>query len=196
MAAALALAGTLSFDTVLSGPLAKTAIAIWFLSSIFHYTVVRAAYEASDFLQLFTISALSLGTLAPALFDLRRTTILIAIGALMSYEIAGLAKAFSPVWGSGKALKSILGADTFGMPRIALTRAFARAAKPIEWIVTTLECTFFLAIALPPSFGLIILALGGLMHISIAMIMGLNVFQWSYVACYAPIYYLNLTIHS
>jgi hypothetical protein len=111
--------------------------------------------------------------------------VLIAGQAILSYVTAGVAKAISPTWRQGEALPLILRTATYG------THQFARwcadrtgVARALCWATILFEVLFPFAVLAPMPIFIAALASGVLFHTGIAMLMGLNVFTWAFVATY------------
>ncbi|MFT5254472.1 MAG: hypothetical protein ACI87N_003544 [Flavobacteriales bacterium] len=119
----------------------------------------------------------------------------IAIQLLLSYFVAGIAKLVSNSWRSGSAIKGILSTNTYGskFTRDILTKK-NRINKAICWMVILIEIAFPVIIFIPHEYIFYFLGLGFILHLSIAIIMGLNDFIWGFIAAYPFLYYVCLNI--
>lgn len=110
--------------------------------------------------------------------------------SMLSYFIAGLAKVVSPPWREGTAIAGIINTESFG------NRAFAQIlinrpliSKMICWWIIFFEFVspFFIFIGIH---GTLFFILSGIVfHLSIAIIMRLNSFFWTFVATYPALIY-------
>jgi len=109
---------------------------------------------------------------------------------LLSYVAAGVAKLMSPIWRSGAAVELVLGTATYGSP-MARALASRRGVSAIaSWATMVFEagCPLFLLLGYS---GAVLLCVGGaFFHLSVATLMGLNLFVWAFLACYPPLIYL------
>jgi hypothetical protein len=121
----------------------------------------------------------------------------VAAQACLSYFVSGVAKLISPLWRSGDALPRILSTTAYGSAaayRIAqqnptLTRVLCKAT-------VLLEVLFPVLLILPKELFFAFLVWGVLFHLSLAFLMGLNTFFWSFVATYPAIYFVWTLLHS
>ena len=100
-------------------------------------------------------------------------------------------KAAAPAWRSGRAMIAIASTHTYG--GAALGRLLGRRpalAKAACWSVIAWECSFPLALVVPTTARLAILASGVAFHLSIAFMMRLNGFVWAFAATYAAIWWV------
>lgn len=115
----------------------------------------------------------------------------IAAQFVIAYWTSGIAKAISPVWRGGAAVPRIMATTGYGYPplgRFLQTRP--RLSKALCWSVIAVECLAPLLVLGGPKGAavLVILAVG--LHGSIALLMGLNCFFWSFMACTPAVCYL------
>lgn len=119
----------------------------------------------------------------------------IAIQLSLSYTVAGIAKLVSKQWRSGKAIEGILSTYTYGtnFTRNILTKNIV-LCKIICWSTILIEIFFPLCLLFSPDITLYCIGFGLLFHLSIAIVMGLNDFVWSFAAAYPAFYFLSLQI--
>jgi len=111
--------------------------------------------------------------------------VFIAAQAALSYLTAGVAKARSAVWRSGRAIPLIVDTDTYGWPWVAGMLAGRPAlARSACWTVIVFECLFAGALVAPEPVRLAALAVGLAFHLGCALVMGLNTFVWAFAATY------------
>jgi hypothetical protein len=121
--------------------------------------------------------------------------VFIAGQLLLSYEVSGLAKLISKEWRSGVAIQGILSTYTYGtrFTRNIFCRSL-RLSQAIAWSVILLECLLPFSVLGNQTVFLTGVALGLAMHLSIAVVMGLNDFVWSFAAAYPSLFYLYLEV--
>jgi hypothetical protein len=159
---------------------------------------VRSPYGLDGAFQMTIVIlvAFSLGEIGQALgsrhaLDLAVGTV--ALQLALSYAIAGFAKAVSPMWWEGRALRGIMLTQTYGAPglfgRIATSDALWRL--PSRFIIA-FELVLGCFPLLPTSAAVAVLAVGVAFHAGNAAVMGLNDFLVSFLAAYPAAIYLIL----
>jgi hypothetical protein len=121
----------------------------------------------------------------------------VAAQACLSYFASGVAKLISPLWRSGDALPRILSTTAYGSAAayrlsqrsLSLTRMLCKAT-------VLLEVLFPVLLVLPKELFFAFLVWGIMFHLSIAFLMGLNTFFWSFIATYPAIYFVWTLLHS
>lgn len=110
---------------------------------------------------------------------------------LLSYAVAGAAKAVSPQWRSGQAIPQITSMLTYGTPRLGAWLSRHRLVGLwLCWAVIVFECGAAVLIVAGTPGAMAIIAGGVLFHASIAAIMGLNGFLWSFAAAYPALLFV------
>ena len=119
--------------------------------------------------------------------------VFIAAQSVLSYVVAGVAKALSPKWRSGIALREIFNTRSYGQESIArsLNAAPSSVNVMLCWFVILAEINFALLFVLPAQWCLLILGLGVMFHVINAIVMGLNTFVWSFLATYPCVLFVN-----
>lgn len=121
----------------------------------------------------------------------------VALQLLLSYSVAGIAKAVSPAWRSGSAMPNIMSTVGFGLPPLgAFLHRHPRLALAACWSVIVLECAALPAILLGTPAALAIIGIGLCFHLSVAVLMGLNGFLWSFAAAYPALLLLAHAVES
>jgi hypothetical protein len=134
---------------------------------------------------------------------LAKTDCLLFIGlqVLLAYLTAGVVKVKSSAWRSGTALGNILQGARFRNEKVShMVRKYPLLAKIVCWSIFTGECLFPLLVLTGTQSCLLVLVAGILFHLTIALVMGLNSFFWSFVATYPAVLFLantfQIAIHS
>lgn len=100
----------------------------------------------------------------------------VAIQLVLSYFVAGLAKAFNPQWRNGEALSYFFSQSGFQISH--------RTSICLSWILMAIECLFPLAFFAPTLFVVTALAF----HIANVYIFGLNRFFFAWLAAYPALF--------
>lgn len=115
--------------------------------------------------------------------------VFLAAQVALAYFTAGVAKAVSATWRSGRAMTAILSTEGYG------TRAFGDLLsghpgldRTICAAVIAWEMTFPLVFVLPTPGMVAYLAVGVAFHVGCALVMGLNRFVWSFCGCYPSVW--------
>lgn len=112
--------------------------------------------------------------------------------AVLSYGAAGFAKLASPVWRGGQASQLIFRTATYSFDGLAhLLAASPRLSWVLSWTTIAFECLFPLVLIAPQPVALSFLAAGVVFHLLNAVVMGLNVFFWAFLATYPAIMLLR-----
>jgi hypothetical protein len=120
----------------------------------------------------------------------------IALQVVVAYVTSGWAKLLSAPWRSGRALTGIMGTAIYGHPRVhALLARRPRVAWLASWATILFESSFFIVL-ITGRFEVTagFLAVSGLFHLTVAMVMGLNLFFWSFVATYPALLFCTSAI--
>jgi hypothetical protein len=151
--------------------------------------------DGSDQMLLVVCSGLTVALLVPERASQAIALDYIAAQLLLSYAVAGIAKAASPTWRSGRALPGILSTIGYGIPRLGkLLDENPQLARILCWSVILFECTAPLLILVGTPGAIVVVAAGILFHLSISYIMGLNIFPWSFGAAYPALLWLAHSI--
>lgn len=120
----------------------------------------------------------------------------IAAQAVLAYTTSGVAKALSHEWRTGRAIPGILATVGHGYPPIGAVFLRSRAiAIASSWFVIIYESAFLLALTGPVP-AMIAISLGIVLHLSIAAVMGLNLFTFAFLATYPSIYWLSWVLRN
>jgi hypothetical protein len=153
--------------------------------------------EGADQMAEVVLGGVAIGSFFPSSsFVAAASLCFIAAQSCLAYSVSGVAKAVSPIWRSGAALASIMNTRAFGQRWLGswLMRN-RRWSRLLSWTVILAECSFPVAVIAPPWLAAAILVWGALFHVYCALVMGLNTFVWSFVACYPAILYSRGVLH-
>lgn len=183
----LALAAT-SYGT----PAYRIAASVLIVVNVAFYYRQAFGLDGADqmsFLILVTVFFCSIVTSDPKLREVG--VWFIALQLALSYFVAGAAKLVSKEWRSGIAISGILSTYTYGtrFTRKLLTNSRVLCIL-ICWGVIVTEMVIPFGLLLEPTGVAVALGVGLAMHVSIAIIMGLNDFVWGFAAAYPSFYYI------
>jgi hypothetical protein len=173
---------------------AGVAAALILLARMLLYMRNQLGLDGSDQMMLVVCTGVAVALLVPDHGAQVVALDYMAAQLLLSYAVAGIAKAISPSWRSGRAIPGIMSTIGYGSPPVG---AFLKRHQPLAlaacWSVIVFECSAPLLILFGTPGALVIIAVGLGFHVSIALLMGLNNFLWSFGATYPA---LLLLAHS
>jgi hypothetical protein len=153
--------------------------------------------DGADQMTLVVASGVAVALLVPDSDAATIALYYVAAQLLLSYAVAGIAKAISPSWRSGRAVPGILSTVGHGSPSVgAWLRGHPQLSRLACWSVILFECSAPLLILLGVPGALAIITFGLGFHLSIALLMGLNNFLWSFAATYPALLLLAQGIDS
>ncbi|HTA14053.1 MAG TPA: hypothetical protein VK781_04265 [Solirubrobacteraceae bacterium] len=159
------------------------------------YVRNQLGLDGADQMTLVVCTGLSVALLVPDYGAQLLAIDYVAAQLLLSYAVAGIAKAVSPVWRSGRAVPGIMSTIGYGSPAVGgFLKRNPTLAKAACWSVILFECSAPLMILLGTPGALVIVAVGLGFHVSIAVLMGLNNFVWSFGAAYPALFLLAHSI--
>ncbi|AVH55861.1 MULTISPECIES: hypothetical protein [Streptomyces] len=106
---------------------------------------------------------------------------------LLSYIVAGVAKAASPTWRSGRAVALIVRTQGYGVRGARELLSVPLISAAACWATIAFELgapVLFALTALTAPALVVLIASGILFHLSIALVMGLPSFIWSFLGTY------------
>jgi hypothetical protein len=151
--------------------------------------------DGSDQMTLVVLCACMLGRIGGDPASLRAAVSFLAAELVLSYVVAGLAKACSSYWRSGEAFTIIAQTRMYGQPLVArLMRARPSLGRAAGYNVLAWESVCFVALTAPPPVVVALLAVGLGFHLGCAFVMGLNRFVWAFAAGYPALLCTNTAI--
>lgn len=173
---------------------AGVAVALILFARMLLYLRNQLGLDGSDQMMLVVSTGVAVALLVPDYGAQVLALDYMAAQLLLSYAVAGVAKAISPSWRSGKAIPGIMSTIGYGSPPVgAFLKRNPMLARASCWSVIVFECSALFLILLGTPGALVIIVVGLGFHISIALLMGLNNFLWSFGATYPA---LLLLAHS
>lgn len=170
-----------------------TVVAVAMMLAVQMLFALRNQYglDGSDQMTLIVLSALLIYDLHPTAAMLTIVFGFLTAQLFASYLTSGIAKAISPVWRSGAAIVGILNTDSYGARFVSGFLSKHRwAARAVCWGVLGYECGGPLVALIDPRATLGFIVVGTVLHLSIGVCMGLNVFFWSFTSTYPAVYYI------
>jgi len=116
----------------------------------------------------------------------------IAAQSCLSYGIAGVAKAISPVWRDGSAVRDIFRTKMFGHKlAFSVLRERPKMARALGQLTIVGETLFPLVLVAPKPIARALIGVGASFHLGNAVFMGLNRFVWAFLGTYPAIVYCS-----
>ena len=144
--------------------------------------------DGSDQMMLVVLLTCLLGRIGGSADATRAAVTFLAAELTLAYLVAGLAKAFSPYWQSGKAFAMIAQTRMYGHPVAArIVRSHPVAGHAATYAVICGESFFLLALTSPPPILIAVLIAAAGFHVGCAVVMGLNRFLWTFAAGYPAV---------
>lgn len=166
-------------------------IGILLIKLLSHLRSVHGGLDGSDQMQIVVFGSLSVFYVMPGIAAKTIALWFIAAQAMLSYLAAGLAKLASPVWRGGEAMAGIMSTDHFGNERIGhWLRDRHDIATVACWLVIAFECIAPLLVFAGPIPALVFLCCALTFHLTVAAIMGLNTFVWSFGSTFPAVWFL------
>lgn len=156
-------------------------------------TLVRSGYGAdgSDQMNIVMLTGLTLAGLFPKEDSGQLMALwFVTLQLVLSYTIAGVAKAYGAPWRDGSGIVGILSTHSYGSPLLnRVLHQHRWLALTSSWSVIIFESTFWMVLFLPQPGVATYLLLGLVFHISISIFMGLNTFLFAFLATYPIAWY-------
>jgi len=120
----------------------------------------------------------------------------ISCQSALSYATSGFLKLLKPDWRNGIYLAKILSTTSFGNPILKkILDAWPFGYRLLSLQLIFLEMALGVIFFFPLSVCLPLLAIGVLLHASIAFLMGFNTFFWTFVATYPCLFFICQKLH-
>jgi hypothetical protein len=169
----------------------KCCAILLLVTTFLHHLRMPIGTDGSDHMNtiVLTTATITLFFNRPAVYTIGST--FIALQLILSYLVAGIAKAISKEWRSGQSTSGILSTWTYGFPPIGeFLASRARLTRFTDWCVIVFELSFPICLLWPGRGTLLFITLGILFHFSNALVMGLNTFFWAFASGYPPMLFL------
>lgn len=119
----------------------------------------------------------------------------ISIYIVISYFLTGYNKLFSIFWRKGTAITQVLSTETFGSFYLfKLMLKYKRLSFIMSWMLIIFQLLFIISIPFPDLL-IVFLIMGITFHLSLAIIMKLYNFLFSFLATYPILYFSSLTLN-
>ena len=162
--------------------------ALVLVSRMLMYARNQIGIDGSDQMFLVIFTAGLIGWLGADTDVIDIAVIYIACQLILAYLIAGVAKAWSPIWRNGRALGALLDTIGLGRPRLAAVLQRHEAVSVSAcWCVIVFECLGPALVLVGVRGAWCFIVVSGLFHVGIACIMGLNSFVWAFGATYPAV---------
>jgi hypothetical protein len=153
--------------------------------------------EGADQMLMIVLAAMGLYAISPESVAGRVVVWFLAAEVMLAYLTAGAIKLRTAAWRSGDAIQSVMGTTLFGTPVLAEAVAHTRwPSLVLCWMVMAFECLFPILVFCGPEVCAATLLAGVVMHASIAMLQGLNVFFWAFVSTYPAVWITARDVHA
>jgi hypothetical protein len=167
---------------------------LWALACVVTIQVVynfrnRPALIGADQMQVIVLAACLLQALFPDAMATYVCAAFVFMQLMLAYLTSGLAKAVSPIWREGTAIRQIARSESLGLR--GLHRCIVRypaLAPMLCWTTIVFEVAFPWLMLGGTQTALVFFVSGVMFHLAVATIMGLDAFLWPYIAAY-PIAY-------
>ena len=114
----------------------------------------------------------------------------IAFQMIVAYSTPGWFRIFDSSWHNGTKILGVMRTESFGRESVwKLLSRNPRFTRFVSSSIAIWEALFVLYLLLPPEFLLLSLAIGIVFHYTNAVVMGLNIFIWSFIGSYPSIFY-------
>ena len=121
----------------------------------------------------------------------------IAFQMIVAYSTPGWFRTFDNDWHNGTKILGVMRTETFGRDGVwNLLRNNPRFTKLVSSSIAIWETLFILYFLLPPEILLVALLIGVIFHYTNAVVMGLNIFIWSFIESYPAVFYASQEIRS
>lgn len=173
-------------------------VLITLMSLVLYYRIMGIINGANHKYNLIFIS-ISLAILLRTEYSLHASLIFISICTLLCYFTAGIYKIFERKWRNGEYLLEILNTTIFSSDyvknKINTNPKYSNISKYASIVFITWEISSIIAIFSPQFFFIPYLLLGVIFHLTVAKLMGLNTFLWSYVASYPAVIFTYIELN-
>jgi hypothetical protein len=188
-AAGVLVAAAIVREPALAGPAGLAALAILAARMLLHLRN-QFGLDGSNHMILVTSTVIAVVLLVPDPQARALGLCYLTAQLVLAYATAGSAKAISPAWRSGRAIPTITSTMTWGIPRLGgFLERHPALGRLLCWSVIIFECSVPLLVLAGTPGAMTIIAGGVAFHVSVAVVMGLNTFLWSFASAYPALLY-------
>lgn len=169
-------------------------LAVLFIINVFHIFRMPLGRTGAEDMSHSVILALLIGSLGSST-GMTFALIFIAMHSCLAYLTAGAAKLIMPEWRDGSYMRGMICTRYWG--NRALAAWMLRRPVLIKACALTVfigEMVFPLIVIAPWPLAITGLAVAAAFHIAVAVILGLNLFLFAFVATYPAVLFLNLMV--
>jgi hypothetical protein len=160
---------------------------------LFVVSHIRTPYggDGADQMLVIVLAGVALGWLLPEGGLAQKLALwFVTLQLVLSYGVAGVAKAVSRPWWNGTGLTGIFSTHSYGSPRFsAMAYRWPALVIAMSWSVILFEASFPMALFAPKEVVALLLVTGALFHLGTAFIMSLNTFLFAFLAAYPIAWY-------
>lgn len=123
----------------------------------------------------------------------------VTLQLVLSYGVAGVAKAVSRAWWDGTGLAGVFSTHSYGSPRFsAIATRWPALIMAMSWSVILFEVGFPATLFAPHPLAALFFLVGALFHLGTAVVMSLNTFLFAFLAAYPIAWYclIGVPLHS
>jgi hypothetical protein len=154
---------------------------------------VRTPYggDGADQMIVIVLAGVGLGWLLPEGGLAQKLALwFVTLQLVLSYGVAGVAKAVSRKWWDGTGLTGIFSTYSYGSPRFsAVANRWPALMIAMSWSVILFEAGFPAALFAPKELVALFFLVGALFHLGTAVLMSLNTFLFAFLAAYPIAWY-------
>lgn len=147
--------------------------------------------DGSDHMHTIVWSGLLLFLASPSASIKDLALAFIAAQLLLSYLTSGIAKLLSPIWRDGRAVGLIVRTESYGHKNAYGLIERLHLSGPLSRGTMMLEVIGPLLVLMGPRTTIVFICCGVMFHLGSAIIMGLNSFVWSFIACFPAVLYIS-----
>lgn len=167
-------------------------LSLFILGSLINFRNGPFGAETQNRFGLVIIGALLLYFVVPTALIAKAVLWFLALQACLSYFTAGFSKLSNAGWRKGYGLFNVVNSAnllTFKKYALFLNR-YPSIGKITTWATLVMECLFPLVLIAGRQFVLVFLIWGLIFHLSIAILLRINLFFWVWIATYPAIFFI------
>jgi hypothetical protein len=145
----------------------------------------RTALIGADQMHVIVLAGCLIQALFPDSFATYASAVFVTAQLFLAYVTSGVAKAVSPTWRDGTAIRQIARSEAVGLRSLhGVIGRYPVLAPVLCWAAIAFEVAFPWLMFGGTYAALVFFVSGVMFHLTIATVMGLDLFLWAYVAAY------------